>query len=198
MGAHEMLACTECHTANIDTFTPPTTCFGCHEPDDPHTGQLGQGCESCHGESEWTLDVRFDHDVGAFPLIGQHRSATCEDCHETPAFLDAPTQCVDCHVEDDVHASGLGLDCGLCHNPVDWQRWTFDHAAQAEFGLEGAHARLGCDGCHRSAVRMAEEIVLPRTCGGCHRGDDIHRGEFGFDCARCHATTSFQDVRVAP
>jgi hypothetical protein len=43
MGAHEMLACTECHTANIDTFTPPTTCFGCHEPDDPHTGQMGQG-----------------------------------------------------------------------------------------------------------------------------------------------------------
>jgi hypothetical protein len=29
----------------------------------------------------------------------------------------------------------------------------------------------------------------------CHRNDDAHDGEFGRDCAQCHTTESFRDLR---
>jgi hypothetical protein len=194
-GVHGDLLCTDCHTAPVDTYTPASDCFGCHEADDPHRAQLGSDCGGCHGEIEWVRDVRFDHDLTLFPLVGEHRERICLDCHETPAFQDAPEQCVDCHLEDDIHAQRLGPDCGDCHSPVDWVRVTFDHASETRFVLDGAHASLACEDCHQSAVNFVSELALPMSCGSCHRGDDIHDGEFGADCERCHSTRSFQDVK---
>ena len=193
-GAHGELMCMDCHVAPVDERLPDTTCHGCHSEEDPHDGQLGESCASCHGEVLWTEDVRFDHDLTGFPLLGGHREADCEDCHETPAFLDAPEQCVDCHLEDDVHERRLGPDCAWCHNPGDWLLWRFDHAEQTRFLLDGAHENLDCLACHRVPVDAA--IDLSMTCGSCHRTDDVHRGEFRADCVRCHTTESFSELTV--
>jgi hypothetical protein len=144
----------------------------------------------------WDQDVRFDHDFSRFPLLGKHRDVVCEDCHETPAFHDAAEECVDCHAEDDVHKSRLGKDCAFCHNPNDWQAWTFDHTAQTDFALDGAHAGLDCNVCHRKAVETMAAIDLATSCGSCHRKDDVHGGEFGQQCERCHTTESFRQLRV--
>ncbi|HLF10799.1 MAG TPA: cytochrome C [Gammaproteobacteria bacterium] len=193
-GAHAELTCMSCHVEPVATALPATTCFGCHAEDDSHQAQLGESCATCHGEVGWTQIVRFDHDLTRFPLVGRHGDAVCEDCHATHAFLDAAEQCVDCHLEDDVHERRLGLDCGLCHNPNDWLRWTFDHDRQTQFALTGAHDNLDCHACHREPVAGA--IELSRSCGSCHRSDDVHSGEFGQDCARCHTTESFRALRV--
>jgi hypothetical protein len=32
-------------------------------------------------------------------------------------------------------------------------------------------------------------------CADCHRADDVHDGEFGPDCGRCHSDRSFKEVR---
>jgi hypothetical protein len=32
-------------------------------------------------------------------------------------------------------------------------------------------------------------------CADCHLSDDVHDGEFGPDCGRCHSDSSFQEVR---
>jgi hypothetical protein len=38
-------------------------------------------------------------------------------------------------------------------------------------------------------------VALSTTCGGCHRGDDIHAMGFGLDCGRCHTTEAFTELR---
>ena len=193
--AHADLACESCHLEPTAVALPATTCFGCHADDDPHAGQLGETCDGCHGQLEFTSGLRFDHDLTAFPLLGRHDEIECEDCHATKAFHDAGNQCVDCHVADDVHESRLGADCGYCHTPIDWLQWTFDHDRLTGFALDGAHAGLDCHACHRERVAATADISLPLECGSCHRSDDIHDGEFGRDCEQCHTTESFGVLR---
>jgi hypothetical protein len=194
-GAHAALACGSCHVEPVAVALPAKDCFGCHGGDDPHGAQLGRNCESCHGEVSWQRDVRFDHDLSRFPLLGRHRELVCDDCHATPAFQDAGEACVDCHVDEDVHMRRLGADCALCHAPNDWRNWLFDHDAQTAFALDGAHRDLDCLGCHREPVAAASAISLSTSCGGCHRKDDVHRGAFGPRCEQCHTTESFGSLR---
>lgn len=193
LGAHVEAACADCHESPAQEVAPPSNCFGCHAEDDPHDGQEGEDCGSCHDEEDWQKNVAFDHDLTIFPLIGKHRDAGCTDCHETPRFRDAQEQCVNCHLEDDTHAGSLGLACGTCHNPNDWSFWLFDHARQTRFVLDGAHADLVCEACH---TRPLEQQTLQfGQCLSCHRADDIHGGEFGSDCERCHSTSTFSGAR---
>ena len=39
-------------------------------------------------------------------------------------------------------------------------------------------------------------IKLSVRCGECHRSNDVHDGEFGANCERCHSAESFKDVRI--
>ena len=82
----------------------------------------------------------------------------------------------------------------ILHNPNSWGVWLFDHNKQTDFELLGAHRELHCSDCHD---RPAEKgVSQSKQCNGCHRADDIHRGQFGSDCARCHTTESFRDVQI--
>ncbi len=194
-GAHADIECASCHVEAVAVSLPATTCIGCHDEDEPHELQLGEDCALCHAELTWNEDVRFDHDLTIFPLLGEHVQVDCEDCHETPAFHDASDVCIDCHLDDDVHETRLGDDCGACHTPLDWTLWRFDHDSQTDFLLDGAHEGLDCRACHTQPA-MDGVIAVSSDCNSCHRSDDIHRGEFGDDCAECHSTTSFEDLRV--
>ena len=63
--------------------------------------------------------------------------------------------------------------------------------------------RPGCGpGCLFRVLRRrgfgraaAPELGSGQRCRNCHRADDVHDGEFGFDCGRCHTTESFSEVR---
>jgi hypothetical protein len=37
-------------------------------------------------------------------------------------------------------------------------------------------------------------MSISSRCRDCHRADDIHDGEFGSDCGRCHTADSFTEV----
>jgi len=48
-GKHVGLDCHACHTEPVeDEVELPTGCYGCHEKDDVHNGQLGKECKTCH------------------------------------------------------------------------------------------------------------------------------------------------------
>jgi hypothetical protein len=192
-GAHAELGCHACHTGVLKEQQMAKDCYGCHAPDDVHRGSLGQACESCHNESGWRDEVRFDHDLAGFPLVGLHVSVPCGECHATRAYREAPLQCLACHRAKDVHEERLGDDCASCHNPNGWDFWQFDHGSTTDFPLTGAHAELGCRDCHREPARDAE---LPQDCYSCHARDDVHDRRFGRDCARCHGTVSFRQAAV--
>lgn len=192
-GAHAGQTCAACHVAPAREVRLDMACVACHREDDAHAGQEGAQCEQCHGDVAWKEDVRFDHGLTRFPLIGEHAGVACAECHDTPRFEDADEACVSCHLDDDQHEQRLGRECATCHTPVGWGRWTFDHDAQTDFDLTGAHAGLQCEACHTQRVR--ERIRQSSSCIACHRSDDIHRGEFGPDCSRCHTTETFRGGR---
>jgi hypothetical protein len=118
---------------------------------------------------------------------------SCAQCHATTAFKDAADECLGCHADRDVHKGGLGKDCASCHSPNGWGVWEFDHAKQTGFALLGAHGKLKCANCHR---QPAGEVKLPKDCASCHRKDDVHLGQYGTQCQRCHSTVTFKGARI--
>ena len=190
-GAHAKLDCHSCHTGVLKQQQLAKDCAGCHAVDDVHKGSLGRDCQSCHKESGWRDQVKFDHDLSKFPLVGLHVGVPCEECHASHAFRDAPEQCVSCHRARDVHKGKLGEECTSCHNPNGWDFWQFDHGKATRFALTGAHERLGCRNCH---VESVHDFSLSRECAACHRDDDVHDGRFGRDCGACHQTDSFRQL----
>lgn len=83
-------------------------------------------------------------------------------------------------------------DCSLCHEGQGWQDlrddFTFDHAEETGVPLSGAHARATCIRCHND--RGPVSTFTARGCAGCH--EDVHRGELGTSCERCHQETTWQ------
>jgi hypothetical protein len=92
-----------------------------------------------------------------------------------------------------VHHGALGTQCATCHSPNGWRVWDFDHNQQTKFALTGRHAQLDCSVCHR---RPAGAVRLPTDCASCHRDNDVHLGQFGVQCQRCHSTITFKGARI--
>jgi hypothetical protein len=104
-------------------------------------------------------------------------------------------------VEQHLWWSGLGpvlphesfpSDCSLCHEGDDWPGvradFAYDHEAETGVPLRGAHAQAACILCHNDRGPVA--VVAQQGCGGCH--EDLHRGQLGNDCARCHREDTWQ------
>ena len=192
-GAHADLDCHACHTADVKKQKLGKDCAACHRASDPHGGALGLACDSCHGVQKWKQDIRFDHDLTDWPLMGMHSIVSCGQCHASRAFKGAPKDCIDCHRQNDVHKGGLGKDCAACHTTNGWKSWDFDHARQTGFALSGAHAKAKCVDCHRQPAGL---VKLAGDCASCHRKDDIHLGQYGTQCQRCHTTLTFKGARI--
>jgi hypothetical protein len=193
-GAHKEIECNACHKQPAKEVKPPMECVGCHLEDDPHKQKMGTECGSCHDVVKWDQDVRFDHDLTRFPLIGKHTPLECISCHEDKTFVAKGIACVSCHA-DEHHEGRLGRlpNCATCHNAVDWKRWKFDHDKQTDFTLTGKHKGLICSACHALATDPSKSAT---DCGSCHARDDIHRGNFGNNCARCHSTETFRGATL--
>lgn len=194
-GKHGEVKCSACHTGNLYQQKLDTTCYACHRKDDKHKGQEGNRCEQCHDERSWTK-AAFDHGLARFPLLGKHAQVPCKNCHETPAFKDAPSKCSACHQKDDAHKRRLGAACEQCHNARNWKQWDFDHNRRTRFVLDGGHERLACHACHKRPA--AERPTLSSTCVSCHDGDDVHAGAFGRQCEQCHVTATFREIVRRP
>jgi hypothetical protein len=192
-GAHDKLDCHACHSAVARTQKLGTECEGCHRAEDPHGGRLGRDCAACHGVVGWKTDIRFDHELTDYPLLGLHVVVGCGQCHASKAFKGAPKDCLGCHQQNDVHKGGLGKDCAACHSPNGWKLWDFDHATQAKFPLTGAHSKLKCADCHRQPAGI---VRLGKDCAACHRKDDVHLGQYGTQCQRCHTSITFKGARI--
>ncbi len=77
-GAHLKVNCEGCHRVTSKQQSESSTvagseCFDCHKTIDPHKGELGKDCASCHNEISWSKDVLFSHDFSHFPLSGAHQ-----------------------------------------------------------------------------------------------------------------------------
>ncbi len=189
LGRHKDITCIACHHAGIKSVELKKECIACHEGDDRHAGKQGKKCERCHGQASWTGETVFDHGLTDFPLIGLHEAASCSDCHIDANYEDTARDCVDCHSSDDVHNGAFANSCTGCHNPNGWNYWQFDHNQDTEYPLEGSHVGIACGLCHKSSNK---QLKAARQCIDCHSIDDVHEGQLGNRCERCHVPESFR------
>ena len=186
-GAHQAIACFDCHLeeGNWSFRDIGTQCNDCHE--DFHDGLIqdkyypNKDCTSCHDNSGWNL-VSFDHSKTLFTLEGEHQNVSCRACHfkdnsntseVEQIFYQTSTDCYYCH--ENPHGSqfetGGITNCAECHTPFNWVPENFDHN-QTKFPLEGKHAELECNACHKQIFIEGElktEFKIPRfECIDCH------------------------------
>lgn len=195
-GAHAAtsLKCDSCHRDLRSYRGTPTTCVNCHRKDDKHEGQLGDRCQSCHGESNWTV-ARYDHSRARFALTGAHQSTDCKSCHASRRFRDAPRTCIGCHVKDDKHKARFGTACESCHGTRSWKTWRFDHDRETRYPLIGRHLRAACESCHTQPAGVDKRSApLETTCISCHARDDVHERSFGLRCDQCHQPSGWRDL----
>jgi len=195
LGKHKKAKCTSCHKGDLYKDKLKADCLSCHEKDDKHKGQEGKKCETCHNEESWNKTT-FNHSkMSTFPLLGRHMLVECKKCHAAATFKDAKSDCWSCHEKDDVHKRKLSTECQTCHNTRNWKAWDFDHN-KTNFRLDGAHKKIGsnCYACHMKP--MDKKVLASTACGSCHDKDDVHNGNFGDRCERCHEGNDWKQIKI--
>lgn len=193
-GAHAdpKIKCEGCHKLGLKYRDAPSDCYTCHKPDDTHKGKRGRDCVNCHVERAWD-QTHFDHSSTGFLLKGKHRLPKCSSCHVNERYKDTPTDCYGCHKSDDKkrgHRGKFGKKCETCHTPEDWEISLFNHNRDTKFRLRGKHRELKCTACHKGNLYKEK---LATTCFGCHKKDDVHKGQQGERCGKCHNEKSWKD-----
>ena len=203
--------CSHCH-APLHCVTD-TKCQDCHTEVAMQRSQA-QGlhgklpgtekCQTCHPEHRGREMVitefafaNVDHaKMANFSLVlhrtdYQGEAMGCESCHSQERFADQTLDCLTCHVEADhdgmaEHVEAFGLACTGCHDGVDRMR-DFDH--NQVYTLEGGHTQAECKDCH---AQKAMADLSAQSCVACHEDPELHDGQFGKDCARCHTAVAWQ------
>lgn len=181
-------------------------------------------CHPEHAGNEFDLifweeeQENFDHAKTGYVLKGKHTELKCEKCHtdeyitdeavqkweaehadqsQTMTFLGLPTTCLGCH--EDYHQEQLTETCTNCHTQDAWKpAKNFDHAT-ADYTLIGKHQDVKCEECHEEKILTpGQESTVQfvdldyRECTACH--DDIHKGQFGENCTKCHTPKGWKII----
>ncbi len=186
-GAHLATPCVDCHLQEDQWVfrNLGETCVDCHE--DVHRGFIaetfypGQDCQVCHSTQSWEGN-HFDHRQTGFELTGAHARQGCMDCHTADesslnryaGFQNTSGECQACH--DSVHnnqfAKDGATDCLRCHGFESWNIEFFNHD-NTEFPLEGRHAELACQDCHKTigddGVTFIQYQFKSFECVDCHQ-----------------------------
>jgi hypothetical protein len=190
-GQHKQAKCTSCHKTNKKYTEAPSACYSCHKDDDVHKEKLGKKCYSCHSEKSWQK-IKFDHSKTDFPLRGEHKETSCDSCHPDNQHKNIKTACYSCHSINDVHKGRYGRKCNTCHNEKDWSESRFNHDEKTKFKLKGRHKKASCDSCHLPKLGNIFKKKPKKTCFSCHKNDDVHNGQSGKKCNKCHAETRWK------
>jgi hypothetical protein len=112
-------------------------------------------------------------------------------------FLGLGTECLACH--KDVHGKMFGKkQCLDCHDMDKWKPARgFDHDKDTRFVLRGKHIGLECAQCHKGGQPWElppNKRLRDKGCITCHQ--DVHKGKFGRNCAKCHQEGGFKKIKV--
>ncbi len=214
-GKHANIACADCHAIarrlgtnqvsndlKADLFShTPSDCVGCHLEPEIHLGMFTTDCVECHTTLSWSPanleGTPFEHfSRSGFSLVRHKRDYAdqpliCNDCHQGSLQNFDIQACVTCHAEGKEraafmrkHQDQFGLECLSCHDGVDRMR---DFKHETAFPLDGQHAVLECEACHKGKVFAG----TPKECVECHKEPKIHAGFFGLKCYYCHTAEAW-------
>jgi len=203
--------CNSCHQ-RFDKGAQTRLCLACHKDiarDVASKARLHgkmdeKNCRICHTEHKGRAaniapleKKKFDHTRTDFKLLGAHKEAKCESCHQPKLkYRQAPKLCNECHKKDDQekgHKGHLGTKCENCHNEKKWTETRFDHEKTKFSLLGGKHADVKCKDCHEDKTYQK----TPLTCNGCHKKidqDKGHKGRYGSKCESCHNDKGWKEI----
>ncbi len=212
-GKHQTVKCEQCHKPETGAFPAGAgtavrlkgmsfACQSCHT--DPHLGQVGKTCETCHTTTTFQLTGYKHKPPASLIVAGVHAKLVCADCHKkvqgvfpsgqgvAVRYTGIGTQCSACHA--DPHHGGLGPACGTCHNVNSkWGDASRGFHLATNFPLIGRHLSVGCAQCHWNGVTKG----TPTQCYDCHwvrRHDDRYFTRLGSQCQDCHRPISWTAV----
>jgi hypothetical protein len=220
-GQHTGLQCVQCHGAgkwlvgSVQTVSQltarsfaqtPIDCAGCHADPDLHKGLFSNDCASCHTAAGWKparIEGKlFDHAATTGFSLTLHAknydgtTMSCQACHQDGVDKFGSQICETCHAQGEEraafmrkHVDQFGATCLDCHDGVD-RMSNFDHANF--FVLDGKHAKIECDACHKNKVFKD----TPKVCVQCHADPPIHAGFFGLKCQYCHSTQAWSPAAL--
>ena len=191
-----------CETCHTTTKLERETASGLH-------GRFSRAdqCQNCHTDHQGPdanitqlAASHFDHNRSTLFTLAKHQVnpdntlITCQDCHIQNKYDADLVDCTTCHTALAAtfmakHPQQFGDDCLACHDGVD-RLAQFDHALF--FVLDGTHTTVDCQECHQERVFPG----TPRECSQCHAEPDIHAGQFGLDCIRCHTTSAWKPAQL--
>ena len=176
-GAHLKTECAKCHVKGKFKPLKHDTCSSSNCHTDRHKGQFKKkSCTDCHDPKalSWKVTGRFDHAASSrFTLTGAHLKTECAKCHVKGKFkpLEFNT-CSSSNCHTDRHKGQFKKkSCTDCHDPkaLSWKvTGRFEHGRDANFKLEGRHARIRCKRCHEGGTYRSTEkklLRLPRKKG---------------------------------
>ncbi len=167
----------------------PSTCKACHN--DPHQGQFERGafrqkdCGECHDEHSFRVPTFTipRHANTKFALTGAHKAVACGSCHKLPGERRL-------------------IPDGSARRPDSLK---FEALRKS---IGNRHLVSFTSGKKTRATHDDEPRIFngtPRQCCKCH--EDVHNGQFDLphlpsrldgntDCARCHTTDNFREIRA--
>ena len=160
----------------------------------PHGDKLKLKCDVCHTSQTWVIkgeNNRFDHTTTKFPLVGQHGTINCRNCHTNLIFSNTNSNCISCH--KDIHEQTVGQECERCHTPNSWGVKNIGAIHQrSRFPLNGQHAKVDCYLCHKSSSLLRFD-PMGTACLDCHAKEYLATSQpshqlskFPTDCFLCH------------
>ncbi len=192
-----------------------TACVKCH------TDHHGEDFELIR----WHNNPKdFDHSKTGYKLEGAHTRQECNACHKAPfneeatrsdknvnsvrTFLGLETNCKTCH--EDEHRGALDQNCTKCHNMDSWKPASAFKHENSRYPLTGKHTKVECLKCHKTETGEPPHpgIITKKekagtfarykpvefsSCALCHQ--DVHKNKFGPDCASCHVTNAWSEVK---
>jgi len=184
----------------------PSECSQCHAEPDLHKGYFSPNCIECHNASVWSPAIlegqNFDHATRTPFTLARHKVdyqntiITCVGCHPSDIHQADLASCVPCHSQGEEkaafmvrHQEEFGPACLDCHDGADRME-NFDHGRV--FVLDGRHAEIACEGCHRDKVFKG----TPTQCALCHVEPAIHAGFFGLQCQNCHSSNAWAPAQL--
>jgi len=200
-GQHQNTDCKLCHSS-LKFNEAETTCNSCHT--DVHNMSVGNDCVRCHNSQNWLVDIIPElHEQNGFPLMGNHRMASCTDCHISDNNLvwnRIGNDCIMCHQEDynqtvnpNHMASGFSTNCVECHLPTA-ESWGAENF-HLFFPLTEGHNIADCAACHD----VNNYSAASPECSSCHIDDYNNAANpnhltagFNTNCAECHTTSGWQ------
>lgn len=216
-GAHANVDCIKCHEKSTRNNKPfqvfkgikSSSCTDCHI--DKHNGAFGNNCLKCHSINSWSnvdLSNGFNHNITKFPLVGMHKTVSCNKCHIGSNFTQSLKygECIDCH--KDYHNGELKLttesftDCKRCHNLEDGfnqSNFRLEDHEKSNFPLKGAHVATPCFSCHKKTTDKRWTFKFKsQNCIECH--DNIHKDKISEqflteqNCQSCHSVNTWSEI----